>query len=288
MYKLLVKQKKYQFIDGFKKTGLLAAFVLLAGILHAQYDDEQVDTIAVEDAPAIVTEEVQEGDNGNSYNSSTYDPYSTSSNYFKHKWEYTSALDSVRRPRRLSPEEVTKLRNDDDFWYANYVFSKEKPETNNYDTGSRRSRVYDALLWVVAIVGFVAFLVIYLANSNVGMFRRSRNVMIDDDANPELDDIFGINYEKEIEKAVNAGNYRLGVRLLFLRLLRHLSDKNVIQYKQDRTNFDYLMQLSNTAWYNPFMRLARHYEYVWYGKFPIEQKQFDIIRNEFNNLERQL
>jgi hypothetical protein len=286
MYKLLLKQKKYQFIYRFKKAGLLAAFVLLTGLLYAQPDDEPVmDTIYQETTP-IVTEEVQQDDN---VSSNTYDPYSSSSNYFKHKWEYTSALDSVRRARRLSAEEVNKLRNDDDFWYANYVFSKEEEEkAKAYKSSDDSHKVYDAFLWVIAVIGFVAFLIIYLSNSNVGMFRRSKNLRIDDESDPEMDDIFGINYEKEIEKAVNAGNYRLGVRLLFLRLLRRLSDKNVIQYKQDRTNFDYVMQLSNTTWYNPFIRLARHYEYVWYGKFSVDQKQFEIIRNEFNNLDRKL
>ena len=75
---------------------------------------------------------------------------------------------------------------------------------------------------------------------------------------------------------------------MFLRTLRQLSDKKVIQYKQDRTNFDYLMQMSNTVWYRPFFRLARNYEYIWYGKFDIDQRQFDNIRNEFTDLERQL
>ena len=63
----------------------------------------------------------------------------------------------------------------------------------------------------------------------------------------ETENIFEINFQQEIDKAVQAGNYRLAVRLLFLRLLKNLAEKNIIQYQQDRTNFDYLMQLGNSV-----------------------------------------
>ena len=60
------------------------------------------------------------------------------------------------------------------------------------------------------------------------------------------EDIFAINYQKEIDKACSKGNYRLAIRLMFLRLLKDLSEKNIIQYTQDKTNFDYLIQLHPT------------------------------------------
>ena len=82
----------------------------------------------------------------------------------------------------------------------------------------------------------------YLADSNVGLFRR-RKTLVDPASTGEEEipeDIFAINYQKEIDKAAAQGNYRLGIRLMFLRLLRSLSEKkNIIQYKRDRTNLDY-------------------------------------------------
>ena len=102
------------------------------------------------------------------------------------------------------------------------------------------------------------------------------------------EDIFGINYQKEIEKAIAAGDYRLAVRLLFLQLLRGLSDRNIIQYSHERTNLDYLMQVHHAPWYQQFFRITRNYEYVWYGLFEIDQHKFEAINKDFKNLENRL
>jgi hypothetical protein len=102
------------------------------------------------------------------------------------------------------------------------------------------------------------------------------------------ENIFDINYQREIEKAVNARDYRLAVRLMFLRLLKQLSQKKIIEYKQERTNFDYLSQLHSTGYYNDFFRLTRNYEYVWYGKFDVSRETFGVIKNQFENFDRKL
>jgi len=87
---------------------------------------------------------------------------------------------------------------------------------------------------------------------------------------------------------VNAGDYRLAIRLMFLRLLKQLSQKKIIEYKQERTNFDYLSQLHATGFYNDFFRLTRNYEYTWYGKFEVSGETFGIIKSEFENFDRKL
>ncbi len=100
----------------------------------------------------------------------------------------------------------------------------------------------------------------------------------------ETNDIFAINYQKEIDKAVGMNNYRLAVRLMFLRLLRNLSDKNIIQYKQDSTNFDYMMQLRSTGMYPDFFRLTRNYEYSWYGQFDIDKEKYSSLKTSLKIL----
>ena len=147
--------------------------------------------------------------------------------------------------------------------------------------------LFQTVLWLIIVCGFVTFLILYLYNSNASLFRKSRNIA-DEETDAETSDIFTINYQKEIDKAVGMSNYRLAVRLMFLRLLRNLSDKNLIQYKHDATNFDYMMQLHPTEVYPGFSRLARHYEYSWYGQFDIDKEKYSIIKNEFENFERKL
>jgi len=75
---------------------------------------------------------------------------------------------------------------------------------------------------------------------------------------------------------------------MFLRLLKDLSQKNIIQYAQGKTNFDYLMQLHPTKYYRDFFRITRNYEYSWYGQFDVTEDMYHIIQSDFSNFDRQL
>jgi len=210
--------------------------------------------------------------------------------------------DAVRW-KKLPDTLVKRLQGEDDFWYVNYEFDKikKKKQQATYDKDTKRksseeerptvfqSGWFQTLLWIFIIGGFVTFIIIFLANSNAGLFRR-KNTAIQSDEEMELitDNIFEINYQKEIDKAVSNGNYNFAVRLMFLRVLRNLTDKKIIQYTPDRTNFDYLLQLQPTDYYKDFFKLTRNYEYSWYGHFDVDMERYSWIRRDFENFDQKL
>lgn len=195
--------------------------------------------------------------------------------------------------RGLPPGYGKKIKEDKDFWYAD-ADVKKKEERKVEQTGSsytpfgQRTWV-QTLLWIIIIGGFAGAIMWYLADSNVGLFRKKSIAASHEAGTDEMpEDIFAINYQKEIDKAVTQGNYRLAVRMMFLRLLKDLSDKNVIRYKQDKTNLDYLMDLSSTAYYPSFFRLTRHFEYCWYGQFEVTGETYRLIATQFDQFEKQI
>ncbi len=207
---------------------------------------------------------------------------------FLKKDEYTGDPLSVRQ-RKVPDSLVKELQEDDKFWYANAVFEKEKPEEEKpaqerYTPIMKRSW-FQTLIWFIIIGAFAAFLMIYLSSNNVGLFRRKNVVTAAGEEEAITEDIFAINYQREIDKAAGLGNYRLAVRLMFLRLLKNMSEKNIIRYQQDRTNLDYLMQLHGTSYYPNFFRITRNYEYSWYGKFEVSEEAYQLIRKEFDHFE---
>jgi hypothetical protein len=206
--------------------------------------------------------------------------------YFLEKSDFES--DNKIVPRKVPDSILKKMRQDDDFWYANADIKKEKkPEVKKSEYKSLRW--LDTLLWIIIIGVFIAVIFTYLSGSNVGLFRRkSKVIQATDEAEMETVDIFMINYQKEIDKAESSGNYRLATRLLFLKLLKIMSEKNIIQYKQDRTNLDYLFQLQSKGYYNIFFRITRNYEYSWYGKFDVVEEAYRKIKNDFNQMDLQI
>lgn len=193
--------------------------------------------------------------------------------------------------QRNIPEPVIKnLKEEDAFWYADKAFSeKKKPdEPKKSYTPLGQQTWFKTLIWLIIIGAFVAFLVTYLSGSNISLFRKKNVVITNQDSEEMPEDIFAINYQKEIDKASAAGNYRLAVRLMFLHLLKNLSERNIINYKQDKTNFDYLSELHATAWYQPFFKVTRNYEYSWYGKFEIKEDAYRLIQKDFDQFKNQL
>jgi len=193
--------------------------------------------------------------------------------------------------RQVPDSVVNGLQSQDDFWYANKEFKKKRTSSEppmNLQSWLGGKKWYRVLAWFIIIGGFLAVLTWYLASSNVGIFSRRSKIIANAADTDSHENIFDINYQKEIDKAIHSTNYRLAVRLMFLRALKNLSEKNIIQFKNGRTNFDYLLQMNSTGYYKDFFRLTRHYEYMWYGEFGVSNETFTIIKREFENFDRQL
>ena len=207
--------------------------------------------------------------------------------------------------RSIEKQKIDSLKKLDAFWYADSAFTnkKQKAVLNYGSKGTKppperinekketisvdRTSWLDTKLFLVIIILAFAAIIFFLIKTNV-VNRRRTFVPGNEDQPEESENIFDINYQKEIEKAIASGNYRLATRFMFLRILKLLATKNVIEYKQERTNLDYLMQLSSSKYYQEFFRLTRNYEYVWYGKFDLSPEAFGTIRNEFENFDRKI
>jgi len=251
-------------------------FLLLCGIpAMSQYGEDSV---------AVVEQSVDTVTSTNDYTTVTGEEEKTK---FLKKDEYTGVPLSVKQ-RNVPDSLVKKLQEDDKFWYANTVFEKETPKEekpqSKYIPLTKRTW-FQTLVWFIIIGAFAAFLMIYLSSNNVGLFRRKNVTATAGEEDVITEDIFAINYQREIDKAASQGNYRLAVRLMFLRLLKNMSEKNIIRYQQDKTNLDYLMQLHGTSYYPNFFRITRNYEYSWYGKFDVSEEAYQLIRKDFDHFE---
>lgn len=253
---------------------------LLTGITYAQEDTTKT---IIEQSPVI--------DTASPAGIDQIEDQTAREKYFTAVEEQDRSADSLQL--RHFPDSLTrKMKQEDDFWYADKDFRKKKeaPKEDKEAYVPLGQRVwFRTLLWLIVIGGFLAFIIWYLAGTEFGLFRK-RPQQIGEDPSAELEmpeNIFEINYQRELDKAIARGDYRLGVRLLYLQLLKKMAEKNVISYKQDKTNSDYLFTLLSSRYYDGFFRLTRHYEYTWYGHFEVPEPAFGVIRSEFEQYQKQ-
>ena len=200
----------------------------------------------------------------------------------------TSESKQLILTRNVDQAQVEKLRKDDAFWYVNKSPIREEVRlpSESYQNKLGRQQWFRNLMWFLMVGGFIAVLIWFLMSSNVKLFRKKSTLISKSENNIVTENIFDINYNEEIHKAIKTENYRLAVRLMYLQLLKDLSQRGIIKYKQERTNNDYVMQLYNTPFYKPFFQLTRNFEYAWYGQFEIKREAFKTIQSDFDSFKK--
>ena len=188
---------------------------------------------------------------------------------------------SVVTERRIPEADAQKLAHDKDFWYANKPMPGEEPVANH----PWQANLAKAIFWV--LVGAIAIGIVMVC---MRMFAVNGGWRYVPTAPAEVaaENIFDMDFDSRVAAALATQDYRLATRLLFLRLLRTMADRNIITYSIEKTNFDYLFELSGSQYFNNFSALAKGYEYVWYGNFTIQESQFAQLRQRLDDLTRQI
>lgn len=148
--------------------------------------------------------------------------------------------------------------------------------------------------WFLKITASIAFLlVLYLFINQLSkgelksaMTRRKDRTLLDlnfrtvTDPNSGLDDL--------LSKSIAKKNYGLAVRYLYQKSIWLLREKELINWKADKTNHDFLFELGDHPASSSFDRLTYFYEYIDYGDFNIDEKRFKTIQKVFINFKEAL
>jgi hypothetical protein len=75
--------------------------------------------------------------------------------------------------------------------------------------------------------------------------------------------------------AARAGDFRTGMRKLYLSLLYDLAERRLIELEENATNHEYLLRVARFTSLVPAMRyLTDQFDYFWYGMLPSTEKDF--------------
>jgi len=97
------------------------------------------------------------------------------------------------------------------------------------------------------------------------------------------ENIHSLNFDDSISKALAASDFRMALRFHYLKFLKLMFDKGLVQYRKEKSNHDYQAELANHHISLIFSRLTLIYEWVWYGKIYVESEAYLLLKPDFEN-----
>ncbi len=207
------------------------------------------------------------------------------------------------KERKFDASRLERYRNNPDYRYERAVPEPPKPpkekERIKYKapemTAPRMespnvnfSGIIKVLFWVL-IIGAVVFLLTQVLKVRFkGLVKKKSDEAVDIEEVIDVEDIANMEFEDPIKMAIDAGQFRKAVRLLYLQSLRELQDRSLIQWKREKTNRQYLRELRNSPVKSLFQDITFIFEYIWYGEFPVDRDHFNTAYSTFLQFDQAL
>lgn len=156
-------------------------------------------------------------------------------------------------------------------------------DTFGFDIDFIDYRTLEIIVYSLLALGSIyLFIKFMLQSSASSVFKKEEQDI--DGFNYVEENINEVDFEALINAALQQNNYRLATRYLYLKSLKILSRKGIIDWHYDKTNSDYINEITNETTKNSFTRISYIYDYVWYGEFNIDEDQFKRNQRDFNTL----
>lgn len=152
-------------------------------------------------------------------------------------------------------------------------------------TGATMTNWGRVLVYAAAFIGFMAILLTIL---KVNAFRVFYSGADRGTVSTSVfhENIHEMDFDALIRDALEKGKYRDGIRLLFLKSLKIMTDKQLIYWQAGKTNHDYVEELSEGELKINFNELSFYFDYAWYGNFSVNEDTFHKTEKLFNALQQ--
>lgn len=148
--------------------------------------------------------------------------------------------------------------------------------------------------WASTIIKFIFFvifglvfvaLVNHLLGGNLTTSFSKKNARQSVSLNVAESELSKTDYDELLQRALAENLYRDAVRILYLKAIQQLNKKELIAWKPDKTNHDYLRELGSHPSGSFFNKLTTYYEYVEYGDFKIDKSGFETVRDVYQKFQ---
>ncbi len=142
-------------------------------------------------------------------------------------------------------------------------------------SGTMRTATSDetSLFWVLGGIFVVIAAGVYLFTHKVGIFRRGGKSDLDYEVEDE--DIYGIDFDSRIDKAVSQHDWREATRLTHLKTLRWLADNGRIEWALYKTPSQYTREELSPE----FREMTNDFLRIRYGNFEATEQTYQMMQS---------
>lgn len=182
-------------------------------------------------------------------------------------------------------EDYKKQKDYNYFKQKQHKVEKQKSSSNI----SLPSGFGDGFLVLIVILFIVVVALIAYSIIKDGNFGSAKNKDISIPVsnmyeNVNEEDISSNDFDSLIQRAKDNGDFRLVLRLMFLKSLQLLDIKKVIIYEKNKTNYEYSFEIKKQGLKNDFIKVSDSFSWIWYGNKSIDENTYDRLNPDFTKL----
>ncbi len=181
-----------------------------------------------------------------------------------------------REPKEVDWKEITG-----DEKFEEFAVKKKPEEQENQDfhekTPSSNSFDFEGFRYIaIGIIGVIllVLLALILSNlkSNPSIKKNLEYSIAEAEENIDKSDLHYL-----LDRALEAKEYKLALRIHYLIVIKALNTKGHIIYKKEKTNYQYMTEMIPHSSHVEFKKLTHLYEYFWYGDKELKKEKYDPI-----------
>jgi len=135
---------------------------------------------------------------------------------------------------------------------------------------------------VILLLAFVLFKIFSgrLGNKRIRKDEHISNI-------EDIEDIAAVpesELDRLLREALERKDFKEAIRISYLFIIRSLSEQELIHWKKDKTNREYLTELNKSIYYNVFREVTAVFDRVWYGDIELGEIDYLRISPHFKNL----
>ena len=139
-------------------------------------------------------------------------------------------------------------------------------------------------LLIAFFIIVVLLLIYFIYKKRPELFLREKKTLLPYQI--EEENIYRIDFESELAAALLSADFRTAIRIVYLQTLRHIADKQWIDWQVYKTPTEYIYELKPIGLKTPFRDFTNRFLQIRYGNFKATRELFDSMCTLRDELKR--